>query len=92
MFSFEISMSTRASWRGQQLLEVLMDSLEVWLPLVVKVITCGNCQKSSLPEVAKMNSEEEMRRQEGGRKNRKREHFHYSLQWPLGLIDLTPVL
>lgn len=49
-----------------------MDSLEVWLPLVVKVITCGSCQKSSLPKVAKVHSEEEKKRQEGGKKNKKK--------------------
>lgn len=47
-----------------------MDSLEVWLPLVVKVITCGSCQKSFLPKVAIVHCEEEKKKQEGDKKKK----------------------
>ena len=66
--------SLLASYKSQLLFLLLMDSLEVCLPLVIKVITCGSCQ-SSLPKVAKVHSEEKKERQEGAKKTVRRNIF-----------------
>lgn len=56
------------------------------MPLVVKLITYGSCQKSSIPKVAEVHSEVEKRRQEGVEK--KHEEGTFSLD-PSVLVSIA---